>query len=1425
MRRYRTLLQTPLRLLMLLFWIAGLALMAGRLGQPLPDGSWATSAAVGALATLAIAGVYHVSALLLLALFLGLGAALTALRAVGADTPLIAGLATFLYAGLSWRFVTVAASHPLSRRITDFLHWDWGLQTGAGQRWIEQATHWSAFFITLITVALLLRPAPETYPHGTALAALGAGAVVLHNMGLFYRLRLHSFLVLAFAAHAAWLLWMPERLEAASLPGEVYALRMLFFGLSALAFWAGGCLLDFRAAVLRDSGPLADSLYRQPLRQAGILASLFGLTAAALLLDPGAPAGRIAADAVALSALGLLLSNHALRYWGLDLLALYGGAVVLWWLGVQAQEGQQRTDGRILSLLVLGTASASWAMGLFPRLAGRYPPLLNSVALTGFVLAAGIGLAQIPAHPPFGDAFVSWTFTILAFGLLFLRWPLPFVVQSHIRGVGFALLITVALAGFWNASTLDFLLRWGTLSWAFALWFLAEFVLPRVHLRWPHWAFAASSWPWIGLILVGANLLAGADDASEWTGLLLVAALYLFLMLRLGSLRLLAWFAVLFLTGAGLAGLIALLEKAPPELVGEYSLPLFAVGALLWANLLFSVARYCRKREEQSAPEGFWPTNRLALSFDCAFFGVAGWIFLLLSGMVALSSAPLILERPLPLNVDWFSLAPLCFLVGLSFVRSFVVKCHSALIHIFVAAFLCAWLAGFFALGAHRFLPPSLALSTAAGVMLLACLPLQPWPQIVLALDRWTPVVMLAAVAAGLAAFGATIERELVILAVNGGLAAILSCRLLNAVWLYGALVLLVLLLHDWPRLWLGEVPALLPWYALQLSLLGWLLSGWHPAIPKRYGSEATQEETPLLEFVGQLRDGWPYLMVLAVAESMLYGLSLADTWRYGLPPLGSGELPGSGAALLAGLSLLAQCVYRSSLIHLSTAALLCGWLAVFFASGAAHFLPWPLALSTGAGVLLLASLLAGAWPRSAQVLEKWTGSVLVLAIAAGFAAFGMTTERELAVLAVNAGLALLLACRLLSAAWLYGAFALLILLLHDWPRLWVINVETLLPWYALQLSLLAWLLSGWRLPFSPANETLPGAAENPRLEFAALLRNGWPYLVLLAAGELLVHGLYLAETLKYAPPPRGVAPLTSSAAALLAGLCLLAQGIFRLRGQPHSGWVYALILLALGMGVYGRLLVVGLQPVGLLDTAGFILGAFLLTIIHHVTTSVPALRVATWLPLLAPLTVPLQLASPDSTLTFLALGMLYFWMCRATERRLPLYLGLLFFNAAIYLWAPGWVDATRLVQIYAVPASLSVLILLHLHRKELKPSVLNTTRLAATGTLYASATLDIFLHNSALGVFVLALALSLAGVVMGIALRIRAFLFTGVSFMVLDVAGQLLNLYPEDRLGRAIVLMTLGSFVTGAMIWFNIKREAILRRIGIIRADLESWQ
>ena len=87
------------------------------------------------------------------------------------------------------------------------------------------------------------------------------------------------------------------------------------------------------------------------------------------------------------------------------------------------------------------------------------------------------------------------------------------------------------------------------------------------------------------------------------------------------------------------------------------------------------------------------------------------------------------------------------------------------------------------------------------------------------------------------------------------------------------------------------------------------------------------------------------------------------------------------------------------------------------------------------------------------------------------------------------------------------------------------------------------------------------------------------------------------------------------------------------------------------------------------------------------------------------------------------------------------------------------------------------------------------------------------------------ALGLALLGMVGGVALRIRAFLYAGVAFLVLNVLGQLLRFYPDQSLSRALILLGLGATITAGMVAFNLKREAILQRVRLIRADLAAWE
>jgi hypothetical protein len=92
--------------------------------------------------------------------------------------------------------------------------------------------------------------------------------------------------------------------------------------------------------------------------------------------------------------------------------------------------------------------------------------------------------------------------------------------------------------------------------------------------------------------------------------------------------------------------------------------------------------------------------------------------------------------------------------------------------------------------------------------------------------------------------------------------------------------------------------------------------------------------------------------------------------------------------------------------------------------------------------------------------------------------------------------------------------------------------------------------------------------------------------------------------------------------------------------------------------------------------------------------------------------------------------------------------------------------------QVWLIPAALSVMVAAHLNREQLSQEQMTTIRYTALMTVYVSSTADIFINgvaNSPWLPLVLAV-LSVAGVMMGILLRVRAYLFLGTAFLLLAV-------------------------------------------------------
>jgi hypothetical protein len=406
-------------------------------------------------------------------------------------------------------------------------------------------------------------------------------------------------------------------------------------------------------------------------------------------------------------------------------------------------------------------------------------------------------------------------------------------------------------------------------------------------------------------------------------------------------------------------------------------------------------------------------------------------------------------------------------------------------------------------------------------------------------------------------------------------------------------------------------------------------------------------------------------------------------------------------------------------------------------------------------------------------------------------------------------------------STWLVIASIELLLWLHLWPFLLVnvANVDALLPWYALQITLFA-CLSTWLLTRLSEN--------TDNTEHNELYANGLRYtswLTALGLVELGGHGILIQQSVMTGASANWLLPPFDALAALSTGLIISIIGLRHVRDTPNSNWLYGIVMLMGALAFYSRLLWLGAASVTLWDTAAIIGFAYILFFLQGLFPSKPLYNTALFLPVLALFTVPLQLETPETSMTLIVTGLLYVMMRRHNQQKIPLYLALLAFNAGVYLWIPNLAKESQLIQVYVIPAALSVLMLLHLHSRELKSSVLMGSRLAAISSIYACATADVFLHadSQQLSVFILAMVLSVAGILLGIALRTRAFLYAGVSFLLLNILGQLR--LPEQGLNKAIILMVMGTVIISVMIWFNIKRVAILQRISAIQAEMQTWE
>ena len=164
--------------------------------------------------------------------------------------------------------------------------------------------------------------------------------------------------------------------------------------------------------------------------------------------------------------------------------------------------------------------------------------------------------------------------------------------------------------------------------------------------------------------------------------------------------------------------------------------------------------------------------------------------------------------------------------------------------------------------------------------------------------------------------------------------------------------------------------------------------------------------------------------------------------------------------------------------------------------------------------------------------------------------------------------------------------------------------------------------------------------------------------------------------------------------------------------------------------------------------------------------------------------------------------------------------------NAALWFFLHAH-EGYRLLehpQLWLIPPALCVLAAAYLHRSQLTAGQLAAVRYGTSIIVYVSSTADIFIHGVGQAPWLpLVLAgFSLLGILVGIWLRVRAFLLLGTAFLIVSLLTIIW--YAAVDLHQTWLWWAMG-IVTGILIIalfavFEKKRDDVLKMV----EDLKRW-
>ncbi|MFP2959352.1 hypothetical protein ACLEPN_16315 [Myxococcus sp. 1LA] len=161
-------------------------------------------------------------------------------------------------------------------------------------------------------------------------------------------------------------------------------------------------------------------------------------------------------------------------------------------------------------------------------------------------------------------------------------------------------------------------------------------------------------------------------------------------------------------------------------------------------------------------------------------------------------------------------------------------------------------------------------------------------------------------------------------------------------------------------------------------------------------------------------------------------------------------------------------------------------------------------------------------------------------------------------------------------------------------------------------------------------------------------------------------------------------------------------------------------------------------------------------------------------------------------------------------------------FNAALLM---GWRASGKGELVYfIIPAGLSLLALLRVFRGALLPELYTQLRALAVTGIYVAAAWKPLMFSDGRSML-LCVLLCVVGVVCGIALRIRSYVYLGTGFLVTCIAANLVRFGMRDHRVAAASLFMLGLLVIGTMVMLSAHRATLRQRYARVRALLATWE